>query len=64
MVEGFIPYFMGVDCEHDFPTIEQPLDAYSDEMVEVCTDITHPKYNAYCKMGDMTYNYIKHLMKG
>ena len=64
MVEGFIPYFMVVDCEHDFPTIEQPLDAYSDEMVKICTDITHPKYNAYCKMGDMTYNYIKHLMKG
>ena len=64
MVEGFIPYFMVVDCENDFPTIEKPLDAYSDEMIKVCIDITHPKYNAYCKMGDMTYNYIKHLMKG
>ena len=63
LVDAFVPYFLCVDTEKDFPTELRQIDNYNDEQVEYCTDITHPKSCAYMKMGDMTYNYIKHMMK-
>ena len=62
MVDVFVPYFLTVDTKNDFPTEMRCIDEYNEEKVCYCTDITHPKKSGYLKMGDMSYNYIKHLM--
>lgn len=62
LVTKFVPYFLCVDTENDFPTEKRAIDTYNTDLVEWCTDITHPKKSGYMKLGDMSYNYIKHLM--
>ncbi len=62
LVEKFVPYFLCVDPENDFPTEKRVIDEYNTDLVDWCTDITHPKKSGYMKLGDMSYNYIKHMM--
>lgn len=62
LVEGFVPYFLCVDTENDFPTEKRAIDEYNTDLVDWCTDITHPKKSGYLKLGDMSYNYIKHMI--
>ena len=62
LADAFVPYFSCVDTENDFPTEKRKIDEYNAEEVTWCTDITHPKHSGYMKLGDMSYNYIKHMM--
>lgn len=62
LVDAFVPYFLCIDTENDFPTELRDIDAYNQDKVIYCTDITHPKRSGYMKLGDMSYNYIKHMM--
>ena len=61
-MDAFVPYFLCIDTENDFPTELRDIDAYNQDKVIYCTDITHPKRSGYMKLGDMSYNYIKHMM--